>query len=436
MRHPSIIKDWEAAAANYKPADTSPRAEWESFVSQLGDAANRRKGVREPTEDEKLAVRSVLEHMYRAVYDPIPKDWSSYDHFVECLAGLDNASSPGYPYMLEASTIGQWLKADGLGGYDPSQVQRLWFDVQQVMAGTYEHIHRAFVKDEPHKIKKVQEKRWRLIIAGSLPVQMAWRMVFGHQNARLNAMPYEIPSKHGLVFCYGGWRRFLSMVRSQELFISRDISAWDVNAPGWVFEVVGAWRADWPGVGPEWRRVQQLLYEDAYARSRILFSNGVVVQQQFRGFMKSGCFNTIADNSLAMVAMHILACLRSGTCLGNIAATGDDVMQSVITDGYVRELEALGCRVKEVIRHVEFMGTDYRKGVPEPMYFQKHLVNVCMKPDNLPAVLDSYCRLYAYSDKQQFWMDVARELGVATRTSSYYRFWYSSPLARVMNSLW
>lgn len=392
--------------------------------------------VKGPTDDEQQAILSALDELYHRVYVPLPENWSTYEYFRQSLDGLDNTSSPGYPYMREASTIGKWLGADGLGNYNEVQVSRLWYDVQRILAGQIDHIFRAFVKDEPHKKKKVVEKRWRLIIASSLPMQMVWRMCFRHQNDSLNAHPYDSPSKHGLVFCYGGWRRFLAYAHTNSLIYSRDISAWDVNAPGWVFELVGKWRQAWPGVTPGWVRIQEQLYDDAFKSSRILFSNGWVVRQKFGGFMKSGIYNTISDNSVAMVAMHVLACLRSGQKLGKFAATGDDVMQSIISDQYLDEVERAGCRVKEVISHIEFMGTDYQKGFPEPMYFQKHLVNISCKPGLEEEVLDSYLRLYAYSDRFRFWKYLADSLGVRTRASTYYKFWYSSPLAKVMHSLW
>lgn len=377
-----------------------------------------------------------MEEMYKDVYQPLPEDWNTYGYFRKCLDGLDNTSSPGYPYLKEAPTIGKWLGADGMGNYNEQQIARLWYDVQAVMAGTYDHIFRAFVKDEPHKMKKAISKKWRLIIASALPVQMVWRMLFKHQNDALNAHPYDCPSKHGLIFCYGGWRRFLAYVKTNNLIFSRDISGWDINAPGWVLRLVGEWRSRWPGITSEWIRVKDIVYKDAYENSKILFSNGIIVQQLFPGFMKSGCFNTISDNSASMVAMHNVACLRSGQKFGKFAATGDDVMQSIISDEYLSCLEQLGCRVKEVLNHIEFMGTDYQKGYPEPMYFQKHLVNFMCKPGLEEEVLDAYCRLYAYSDKFAFWKLVAEKIGVKTRTSAYYKFWYSSPLARVMNTLW
>lgn len=373
--------------------------------------------------------------MYREALVPVPKNWSSFEYFYSLLSDLDLASSPGYPYMRTAPTIGKWLEADGDGGFSDLKVQMLWYDVQQVMSGHYDHVFRAFIKDEPHKVAKAQSNRWRLIMASALPVQMVWRMLYSHQNKSLNESPYKTPSKHGLVFCYGGWRRFLSMCKSQGIKYSRDISAWDVNAPGWVFRVIRDFRARMGGADSQWLIVHDLLYDDAYCNSQILFSNGIIVKQFFEGVMKSGLFSTISDNSLAMVAMHLLACFRTGTQIGNIAATGDDVVQSIVNDSYLQALEDLGCNVKEVHPHLEFMGMDYTSGKPEPLYFQKHVFNFTCKSGYEGEVIDAYLRMYSHSDLFDFWKRVA-ELGKYRHHSRfYYNFWYDSPLAAIYKSL-
>lgn len=330
--------------------------------------------------------------------------------------------------MRQAPTIGQWLGADGLGNYNEEQVQILWFDVQQVLSGHFEHRFRVFVKDEPHKRSKIEASKWRLIMASALPVQMVWRMCFSHQNDWLNQRPFQIPSAHGLVFCYGGWRKFKAHARTQDLRYSRDLSAWDVGAPGWVFDVIQSFRTGYTQ-DLTWLSVVQWLYDDAYRRSTLAFSNGVVIQQQYEGTMKSGLFVTISDNSIAMVALHTLASFRSRTIPGNIWATGDDVLQQYYSVAYEESLAQLGGYVKEVEESLSFMGTNFNFE-PEPAYFHKHLVNLSCKPlADWPEVLDGYCRLYAYSSKLDCWMQLAQQNSISLRDPRYYKFWYGSPLA-------
>ncbi|QKI29245.1 hypothetical protein 2 [Cycas revoluta sobemo-like virus] len=364
-----------------------------------------------------------MEQMYQGL--PKANLDLSYIRFKSLIPTLDLTSSPGYPYMHQATTIGQWLKVDELGNPDEFQLQFLWYETQKVLNGEYDHYFRAFVKDEPHKIAKAEQNRWRLIFASSLPVQMAWKMFFQEQNDWLNMQAGEIPSAHGWVFCYGGWRRFKALCNSKGIKYSRDISSWDINAPGWVFEVVKALReGDIRHKSIDW------LYADAFQNSKIITSTGHVYQQQFSGFMKSGLFVTISDNSLAMVALHILASLRSGQKIGHIYATGDDVVQSHVSDRYLDELESLGVVVKEISSELNFMGNDLTKE-PEPMYFGKHIVNFTMKPKYIAEVLDAYCRMYAYSKRQVVWRALADYFGITLRSQFYYKFWYGSPLAKI-----
>lgn len=399
-------------------------------MTQFTKAEVVRRSVKDPSDMEVALCLSYLEENYRL--PSLSGEWFSFDVYVACLSDLDFTSTPGIPYMREAPTIGQWLGWDGLGGYNQVQVLRLWHDVQLCLAGRWEHRFRAFVKEEPHKKAKIAQQRWRLILCAALPMQMLWRMAVKHQNDWLNDHPYECPSAHGLVFCYGGWRRFRAVCKAKGLEYSRDISSWDVNAPGWVFRVVKEFRQR--AGGPEsWLRCLDLLYRDAFAESVIRFSNGVVVKQCYEGTMKSGLFVTIADNSLAMVAMHFLASLRSGQRVGSVWATGDDVLQSHISDSYVDELEGLGCRVKEVERKLVFMGTDFSGVGPEPVYLSKHVVNFWVSEDFVEDKLDAYARLWCHSRWYHFWRALASSSAVTLRSQSYYRFWYDNPIARILD---
>lgn len=391
--------------------------------------------AKDPVDDELSLIRAGFEQLYHGFPSGEVIGWSTFEHFYKCLEGLDNQSSPGFPYMREKPTIGQWLEADGLGSYSQQQVQRLWHDVQLVMSGNYEHYFRAFVKDEPHKISKVEAGKWRLIMAASLPVQMVWRMCLGHQNDWLNAHPYSTPSAHGLVFCYGGWRRFKAAARTKGLKYSRDLSAWDWGAPLWVLALIRDFRIG-ASRDVSFIKVVNWLYMDAFENSKILFSNGVVVRQTFGGMMKSGLFVTISDNSLSMLGLHLAACLRSGMNYGSVWATGDDVLQQYWSDEYADRLLELGGRVKEVEAALVFMGTNF-DDEPEPIYHDKHLVNLATHSvEELPEVLDGYMRLYAYSPKRVIWETIAEEANVTLRTPHYYKFWYGSPLAKALGYIW
>lgn len=423
-----------SAAASYGPADISAEAEWESFVSQFTKAAEVRATTVEPTAAEEAFILARLEEEFK--YLPsVDEDWDSYDNFRQCLKDLDYNSTPGLPYMREAPTIGKFLGWDGIGAFNEAQVERLWYDVQLILAGKADpHLFRCFVKDEPHKQAKIAAKRWRLIMCAGLAQQMVWRLATRKQNQWLNDHPYDCPSGHGLVFCYGGWRRFIAHCDAQNLNWSSDLSSWDVYAPGWVFRVVKQLRLR-AGGPSNWQRTLDYLYRDAFCESRIKFSNGMVVQQTFEGVMKSGLFVTISDNSIAQSAMRIGAAFRIRRRPWRRKVTGDDVLEESFTDTYRVALESLGCRVKEYEKSRVFMGTDF-SGPPTPVYFAKHIVNFWTTEEHREERLDSYARLWSHHDSIfAFWKKVAQLSGVTLRSQAYYQFWYDSPFAKLFQAV-
>jgi len=134
-----------------------------------------------------------MEKEYQPVRWRLPDDFDSQEAMLRAVRRLDMTSSPGIPYMREASTNGAWL---GWNGVSCSQVRldRLWYDVQRFLDGSFEQFIRVFIKSEPHKEAKASEGRWRLIMACALPVQIVWHMLFDEMNDKEIARSYEIPS--------------------------------------------------------------------------------------------------------------------------------------------------------------------------------------------------------------------------------------------------
>lgn len=387
-----------------------------------------RESYEEPSDHEKEMCLVWMERLYHGI-PRAPDDWFSKERFLASLPDLDLTSTPGIPYQREAGTIGSWLKADGLGGFDPVQVERLWYDVRTLYEGNFVHTFRAFVKDEPHKIKKRAEGTWRLIMCASLSVQILWRMALKHQNDWLNSHAIDTPSAHGFRFCYGGWRQFKSVVESKSLRYTRDLTSWDLSSPGWIWRFVRELRERFEGPD-DWHRTLRVLYKDAFCDAVIQFSNGIIVKQTVEGLMKSGLYVTISDNTLGMVAYHFLASLKSGLPLAPCIATGDDVLQASISESYLEELERLGCRVKEFEEKQHFMGTDFTSA-PVPLYLEKHIVGLWTKDESVRAeVLDAYGRLWCHSETWfRFWVAVSEQLGIQLHSRQYYMFWYDSPWA-------
>lgn len=306
--------------------------------------------------------------------------------------------------------------------------------VQDVFSGEYEHIFKIFVKAEAHTKKKADAGRWRLIMACSLPVQIAWHMTFGHLENSLLRESGRHPSAYGQVYSAGGWKQFLHRVSAKRLNWCIDKSAWDWNSPGWVYRVCRELRKRLTiGASDEWERIVDWLYVDAYEKSKVVLSDGNVYQQQSSGLMKSGLVVTISDNSFAQVALHKAAELFLKTRPTRIEATGDDTIQEEQQDpaAYLQALQRFGCVVKEAEVGIQFMGFNISSSGVEPMYCGKHVANLLyQKEQYLAQTLEAYCMMYVHEEEmQKFWRRVAEELEIPMASPSYFRYMMDNPAA-------
>lgn len=179
---------------------------------------------------------------------------------------------------------------------------------------------RLFVKPEPHKIEKIQQKRFRLIASVSLADQLVARLLFQEQNEKQLANCWEIPSKPGVGFSQDQQtERFLAGVAKnagvevsqlirdwKEHVIPTDCSGFDWSVPMWLLEdemeVRNALTKDCPASlkAARWAWLQCL------ANSVFVLSSGAMFAQDEPGIQKSGSFNTSSTNSMmrAMLAYH------------------------------------------------------------------------------------------------------------------------------------
>lgn len=177
-----------------------------------------------------------MEEEYRGCAVEIDR-FDMRENFDECLRQLDYTSSPGYPFMGEKPTIGEWLGFDGMT-FDDMQVEKLWLMVNDLLdMPEVDCLWRVFVKQEPHKLHKMAQKRHRLIMCPPLHVQMLWQMLFAGQNLIEIDKAYTIPSQQGIIMPYGNWQQFYSQWKAQGTTFGTDAVAWDWNLPGWVFQM-------------------------------------------------------------------------------------------------------------------------------------------------------------------------------------------------------
>lgn len=389
-------------------------------------------------------ILNIAEDAYSSCRYYPPDDWCQRTHFDRVIRRLDFTSSPGYPYCLEASSIGEWLGWDGMT-MDQMKVERLHFDVERLKIQEYDVLYRVFIKREPHKKSKADSKRWRLIICPPLCEQVLWTMMFGPGNDREIATVGQTPSYQGMKLCGGDWKQYMHLFANQRFDVGLDKTAWD-----WTAHIEWIWldlelRHRLIAVSAEnksyWLCLAQELYKGAFVHPKLILSSGLILEQVEPGIMKSGCVNTISSNSHMQVFPHILLNLRAGRSTRPLpAAVGDDTLSRRWNTPSKEEFASVGVLVKDLDDDLQFVGhvIDLTgKNGPVPAYRTKHLYRFCeIPPSDMRDFLDSMVRLYAHVPQyQRLWRTLARRYSLYLPSEEYVKFWYDYPTSEVAREL-
>lgn len=381
-----------------------------------------------PGDEEIDWILYEMEKAYRTCVWVLPDDYDSYDKFVEAVRSVDMSSSPGVPYMREAPTNGEWLKSDGIN-FDPFQMKRLWYDVNLVLQDKWEHLIRVFVKQEPHKRAKVQEGRWRLIMASSLPVQIVWQMLFKYQNDLEIKNAYNIPSQQGFTMIGGDWKLYRQSWVSAGKTVGLDKSAWDWTVPHWLLMADLEFRCRMARGSrlDDWYQLARVMYRHMFEEAKLVISDGTIYKQTVPGIMKSGCLNTISTNSHGQVMIHLLATNVMGVSPYPLcSACGDDTLQTPEQSWDVGAYSRYGVVVKSASESIEFVGHEFTASGPAPLYMEKHFKKLeYVSEEILGQYLDSMARMYVHTRYFEFWESLALALGHPLPLSKRaYLYWY------------
>lgn len=301
-----------------------------------------------------------------------------------------------------------------------------------------------FIKPEPHKAKKRDLKAWRLIHSISLVDNLVARILLGGFCAHLIDNYSQVPNKAGWTPSGGGYRWMLEELGQRnrqhgmrQPFVMADKSQWDFTMQGWVVEAfVGLLdRLTFDvGDGGWWRTVVLHHFAGLFHGCQLVIGNHFL-QQTTYGIMKSGWYGTITFNSIAQVALHVLAAVRSGEQWKRSVpfALGDDTVQPHLKDivSYTNELQQTGCVVKQMERSIviEFGGHKFHQGGCVPSYGSKHAWLLARaQPEFLADTLVSYQMLYTYSPE---WLVIVRKLMRSIgrvdliRSDTYLEVWYN-----------
>lgn len=380
-----------------------------------------------PDLEQREKVLSYMEDWYKPCRWILPDDWFSFSRFMLVLRRLDNQSSPGYPYCRSHQTIGEWLGFDGFN-YDSLKVQELWLDVQLVYRGQSDMVQRVFIKQEPHKVAKAREGRWRLIMSFPLNFQVFWHLLFDYQNDLEIKHSTSIPSQQGIWLHGGAWKNHVFRWKQMGYDVGLDKSAWDWTFPKWLldWDLEFRFRMGHGSLMHEWREHANKQWEMAFGKgARFITTEGYELEQLEPGIMKSGSVVTISSNSHAQAMLHVLVCLDEKVNPWPYpACCGDDTLQRLdqaSVQGYLK----YGVVVKSASEGLEFMGHEFLKNGPAPLYMEKHYNKFLHIDEEFVAeYLEAMCRLYVKTPYFEVWESLCIEFGCLPPSKWALTRWY------------
>lgn len=257
----------------------------------------------------------------------------------------------------------------------------------------------VFIKQEPHKVAKINEGRFRLISGVSMVDGIVDRILFQDLHAKIVPTLGDTPSMIGWNPYENGEILFRDFHPSR---FALDKSLWDWTVPSWLVDL---WLEFILGMSfdcPQWYRdLVTLRFKMLFELSKFEFADGSTYVQQDRGIMKSGCFLTLLLNTVGQIIVHKLACDKIEEPTGRIKALGDDTFQETPDKpaDYVAAVRSFGFLPKEpkIMEHIEFAGFVLADGLVVPAYWQKHLYLLKHLEEKVAVdTLQSYQRLYAF----------------------------------------
>lgn len=347
-----------------------------------------------PSPPESIRVESLIRTLRDYIGDKvtIEDDWCSDEKILEVMETLEPNSSPGNPFSFVANNKQLLEKHSGA----------LLSLVKQRLIGDLEAFPiRLFIKPEWHKKSKLDENRYRLIWQVSVVDQVIDKLLFGpYANAEVGKW-MDHPSKVGWSYLNGGYK-------TVPLGWGYDRSAWDMSVPGWVLDTYEQYMHAQHRAPPLWHHWVSRRFRELYDEGCVLqLSDGTILRQNIRGIQKSGAYLTLSGNSVMQVILHHAASLEAGIEPTELHALGDDTMQPEVGEAYLRKLSQWVV-IKEATEN-EFCGMHYGRDFIEPVYQDKHILNLCSAPTR--DLLWSYQLLYARSSKYDSLLRLIEMLG-------------------------
>jgi hypothetical protein len=362
----------------------------------------RLDNVEEPADEDVVRVLKTLHHRQPKVAKPNffldpPSIRARVKQIFEDDINMD--SSPGVPLLSAAPTnkqlfeghldLVQQLVVDriyrllSIDDYSPTMQSDF------ILCGYTDPI-RVFIKNEPHKHKKLSEGRYRIISSVSITDQIIDRMLFGELNDAEIFNWRTTISKGGAGLSTDEQAVELAATIKNHLKFpidTDDVSTWDWVYKAWLFRVNLARRLMTWGYEAEeaWLLANKndcLQIEDAYVRMAIMryrfleynyfcLSDGTILMPGEAGIQKSGGLNTLSDNSYGrgFLCKLLFGDTRDAHA-GESDTMGDDCCEKTLPDNCLNLEEAV---VQRYARY-GFPITDFKRNYDFPIEFCSHLL--------------------------------------------------------------
>lgn len=382
--------------------DTGGNTEMRSFLEHL----RLRKTVSNIPMGRRryLILYQIIRDLDSIKYE-VPDDFLTLEHYRRVVKQLDWTSSPGYPYLKQGNTTNGQMFGVVNGVPKESIVQSTYMMVMHKIKNRIADPIRVFVKPEPHSLKKIACSRHRTISGVSVLDCLIDAMLFGEMNEKMTLNWHQIPPKIGWTLLYGGWK-----IVPQINVHAADKTAWDWTVQPWMVDALKYVRIGLcQNPTEQWQELVDWRYSEIFENARFIFSNGIIMKQKFKGFMKSGCYNTISDNSLAQMILHYRICDELNLPVGSLWSMGDDTLQTYQPPDYFEALSK-HCILKQVEKRAEFAGMLFRGVVVEPSYTNKHAYKLLHLNEKFREELHlAYSLLYHRSNNK--FKEIVKKMG-------------------------
>lgn len=395
------------------PAMT-PTEEKNSLLNHLRLFGERVKSIKlAPSKEEVLRCATIVASMMQANAFVPDAGYDTVEGVFDVIQSsiIDPKKSSGYPYCAEGKpTNGQVLQQFGEKGFAQHVINE-WNEPL---------VFKVFEKGEPTKRKKLDAGMPRIITGFPLHATVKHAAILKNFAFALVKNFKRSPVKYAFSPAQPGHLEHLKQVFPGEVWDS-DKGNWDFSFIEWIVEVTCLVVQFLANRHPDWdeekfakyKQDVREMFDQVFKDSQYRCSDGTLVKVLVTGIMKSGWFGTIAVNSVAQLAIHVMICMRLGLSdddIENIAiiAGGDDVKQEpagLDKEAYIAAAADLGVEMeidaRPCLEESEYFSNDIRRGKEGlefyPQRWTKHIEHLkTIKLEHLPDALCSHMENYRH----------------------------------------